>query len=108
MALDSYPFNGGATTCDALWMGIPVVTLVGDRSVSRMGLSILSTVGLTELITYTQQEYIERTIKLAGDLDHLQALRTGMRDRMQASPLLDGIRFTRHLEAAYRQMWERL
>jgi len=108
IALDSYPFNGGATTCDALWMGIPVVTLVGDRSVSRMGLSILSTVGLTELITYTQQEYIERTIKLAGDLDHLQALRTGMRDRMQASPLLNGIRFTRHLEAAYRQMWERL
>ncbi len=107
IALDSYPFNGGATTCDALWMGIPVMTLVGDRSVSRMGLSILSTIGLTELIAYTQEDYVERAIKLASDLDHLQALRAGMRDRMQTAPLLDGIRFTRHLEAAYRQMWER-
>jgi protein O-GlcNAc transferase len=108
IALDSYPFNGGATTCDALWMGIPVLTLVGERSVSRMGLSILTALGLTEVIAYTQEEYVEKAIKLASELKHLQALRAEMRERMQASPLLDGIGFTRHLEAAYQKMWDKL
>lgn len=103
IALDSYPFNGGTTTCEALWMGVPVVTLVGERQVSRMGLSILSTVGLPQLIAYTPQEYVNICLQLANNLNYLQALRTEMRDRMW--PLMDAATFTHHLESAYRKMW---
>jgi predicted O-linked N-acetylglucosamine transferase (SPINDLY family) len=107
IALDSFPFNGGLTTCEALWMGIPVVTLVGERHVSRLGLSILSTIGLTELIAHTKEEYVNICIKLANNLNYLQELRAGMRQRLQTSPLMDAPSFTRHLEDAYRQMWGR-
>jgi predicted O-linked N-acetylglucosamine transferase (SPINDLY family) len=107
IALDSYPFNGGTTTCEALWMGIPVVTLVGPRQVSRLGLSILSTLGLTELIASSPKDYVNICIKLANDLDYLQNLRATMRDRLQTSPLMDAFSFTHHLEVAYRQMWEK-
>jgi predicted O-linked N-acetylglucosamine transferase (SPINDLY family) len=106
LGLDSYPFNGGTTTCEALWMGVPVVTLVGNRQVSRLGLSILTTIGLTELIAHTKEEYLEICINLARNLKYLQTLRAEMRARMQASPLMDATSFTRHLEDAYRQMWE--
>lgn len=106
LGLDSYPFNGGMTTCEALWMGVPVVTLVGNRQVSRLGLSILATIGLTELIAYTKEEYLEICINLARNLDYLQTLRAEMRAQMQASPLMDATSFSRHLEDAYRQMWE--
>jgi predicted O-linked N-acetylglucosamine transferase (SPINDLY family) len=107
IALDCYPFNGGTTTCEALWMGIPVVTLVGTRQVSRLGLSILATLGLTDLIAYTPQDYVNICLKLANNLDYLQTLRATMRDRMQTSPLMDAASFTRHLEGIYRQMWEK-
>lgn len=107
LALDSYPFNGGTTTCEALWMGVPVVTLVGTRQVSRLGLSILATLGLTDLIAYTPQDYVNICLKLANNLDYLQTLRATMRDRMQTSPLMDASSFTRHLEGLYRQMWEK-
>jgi predicted O-linked N-acetylglucosamine transferase (SPINDLY family) len=107
IGLDSYPYNGATTTCQTLWMGIPVITLVGERHASRMGLSILSAVGLTELIAYTPEEYVEISIKLANDLDYLQQLRARLRTQMQASPLMAGKDFTHHLEAAYRQMWEK-
>jgi protein O-GlcNAc transferase len=70
IGLDTYPYNGGTTTCEALWMGVPVITLVGERHVSRMGLSILSTVGLTELITHTPEEYVNLCVKLANDIEH--------------------------------------
>jgi predicted O-linked N-acetylglucosamine transferase (SPINDLY family) len=107
IALDSYPFNGGTTTCEALWMGVPVVTLVGTRQVSRLGLSILATLGLTDLIAYTPQDYVNICLKLANNLDYLQTLRATMRDRMQTSPLMDASSFTRHLEGLYRQMWDK-
>ncbi len=102
IALDSYPYNGATTTCEALWMGVPVVTWVGNRHVSRMGLSILSTVGLTQLIANTAEEYLEIGTHLANHLTELQQLRKGMRERMQGSPLLDAKRFTRQLEENYR------
>ncbi len=107
IGLDTYPFNGGTTTCEALWMGIPVITLVGERQVSRMGLSILSTVGLTELIAHTPEEFVEICVKLAADIEHLQQLRMGMREQMQTSPLMDAPTFTHNLEAVYRTMWEK-
>jgi len=106
IGLDPSPFNGGTTTCEALWMGIPVVTLVGKTHSSRMGLSILSTLGLTELIAYTSEQYVDICLKLANDTDYLQQLRASMRERMLASPLMDYVNFTYCLEAEYRKMWE--
>jgi predicted O-linked N-acetylglucosamine transferase (SPINDLY family) len=107
LAFDTYPFNGGTTTCEALWMGVPVVTLVGTRPVSRLGLSILSILGLTELIAATKTEYVNICLKLANNLEYLQHLRATLRQRMQASPLMDAPSFTRQLETLYRELWEK-
>lgn len=107
IGLDTFPYNGATTTCEALWMGVPVVTLVGETHVSRMGLSILSTLGLTELVAHTKEEYIDICVNLANDVERLQNLRTGMRERMLKSPLMNGATFTHHLENAYRKMWKK-
>jgi predicted O-linked N-acetylglucosamine transferase (SPINDLY family) len=106
IALDPYPYNGGATTLDALWMGIPVVTLRGERFVSRFGVSILSNIGLPHLIAESPQEYAAKAIALAGDVEHLTQLRGSLRERLSRSPLCDGAGFARDLEALYRRMWK--
>ena len=106
IGLDTFPHTGGSTTCEALWMGVPVITLVGERLVARMSLSILSTLGLTELTAQTQEEYVDICIKVAADMTHLQNLRTSMREKMQSSALMDPGTFTHQLEATYRKMWE--
>jgi len=107
IGLDSYPYNGATTTCEALWMGVPVVTLVGERHAARMGFSILSALGLTELIAHTPDEYVQICIKLANDINYLQKFRQKIRTQMQASPLMDGATFTHHLETNYQQVWEK-
>jgi predicted O-linked N-acetylglucosamine transferase (SPINDLY family) len=107
IALDTYPYNGATTTCEALWMGVPVVTLVGENHVSRMGLSLLSAVSLTECVADTLEDYVNICVKLTKDLDHLQQLRATMRDRMQSSSLLDASTFTHQLEIRYQQLWEK-
>ncbi|RKZ50632.1 MAG: hypothetical protein DRR00_14625 [Candidatus Parabeggiatoa sp. nov. 3] len=105
IALDSYPFTGGTTTFEALWMGIPVVTLVGDRQVARQGFSILSALELTELIAHTPEEYVNICVKLANNTEHLQQLRSKLRDRMQASSLMDETGLTKHLENVFQTMY---
>jgi predicted O-linked N-acetylglucosamine transferase (SPINDLY family) len=105
VALDPFPWGGGITTCDALWMGVPVVSLVGRTAVGRGGASILSNVGVAELVARTPQQYVQIAADLAGDLPRLSELRRTLRGRMQASPLMDAPRFARNVEAAYRQMW---
>lgn len=107
MNLDAFPYPGGTTTCHSLWMGVPVITLAGPTVISRGGASLLSVIGLSDLIARTPEEYVEIAVKLAGDPGRLKTLRTGLRERLAASPLMDAARFTRHLEAAYRQMWQR-
>jgi predicted O-linked N-acetylglucosamine transferase (SPINDLY family) len=107
VALDSFPYAGGTTTCDALWMGVPVVTLVGDRPFSRSGASLLRNAGLTELITRTPDEYVRAAVELATDRARLAGLRAGLRDRLRASPLLDATGFARAVEQAFDAMWER-
>jgi protein O-GlcNAc transferase len=104
--LDPFPFNGGTTTCHGLWMGLPVVSLAGLMHAGRMGLSMLSCVGLPELCGSDETEYVEIAANLARDLPRLREIRAGMRDRLRASPLLDGVRYTRNLEAAYRRVWQ--
>jgi predicted O-linked N-acetylglucosamine transferase (SPINDLY family) len=105
VALDPFPYNGGTTTCEALWMGIPVLTLPGAVAVSRLGLSILSTVGVAEFVAGSEEAYVQLAARLAGDLPRLAQLRSGLRARMQASVFMDGPRFARNVEHAYRDLW---
>ncbi|HEY5291755.1 MAG TPA: peptide-binding protein [Burkholderiales bacterium] len=106
LALDSFPCNGGATTCETLWLGVPVVSLAGAMFQSRAGLSILSNVGLAELVAHQPEDYVRIALDLARDPERLAQLRSGMRSRMRASPLLDAPGFTRDFEAACRSAWK--
>jgi predicted O-linked N-acetylglucosamine transferase (SPINDLY family) len=105
VALDTLPYNGHTTSLDALWMGVPVVTLVGDTVVGRAGLSQLTNLGLTELIARTPDEFVDVALALANDLPRLAGLRASLRQRMRQSPLMDFPRFARGVEAAYRSAW---
>jgi protein O-GlcNAc transferase len=105
IALDPFPFGGGITTCDALWMGVPVITCVGETFASRHALSYLASVGLTEMIATTTEGYVELAVSLAGDLPRLSELRAGLRERMAASPLCDGKRFAANLMVVLRDAW---
>ena len=107
IALDPFPFNGGMTTLEALWMGVPVVTLAGGHGVvARQTFSALSNLGLTELAFPDVDAYIQGAITLAGDLNRLTELRRNLRPRMAASPLRQPEQFVRDLEALYRRMWQ--
>lgn len=105
IALDTFPYTGGLTTLEALWMGVPVVTLAGTQFVSRVGMSLLSNVGLPELIAQSPEHYVELALQLSQDSDRRAGLRESLRARMAASPLCDAATFTRNLERAYRAMW---
>lgn len=106
IGLDTFPYNGTTTTCEALLMGVPVITLAGNTHVSRVGMSLLSNVGLSDLIAKTPDEYVAIAENLAGDLKKLQYLREHLRGMMSQSPLTDAERFTSNLENYYRTMWE--
>ena len=106
IAFDSFPYAGGTTTFDALWMGTPVVTLNGKTAVGRGGVSILSNLGLPELIASDDEQYIATALQLARDPDALKDLRQSLRRRMRESPIMDATRFARDIETAYRQMWQ--
>lgn len=105
IALDPFPYNGGLTTIEALWMGVPVVTMPGDTFAARHSLSHLSNVGLTETIATNPDEYVERTVALANDLPRLAELRAGLRDRVASSPVCDGRRFAENLLRLLRDAW---
>lgn len=107
LGLNPFPYNGHVTSLDAFWMGVPTVTLVGERAAGRAGWSQLCNLGLEELAARTPEQYVEIVAGLAGDLDRLAELRRTLRERMQASPLMDAPRFARNVEAAYRAMWRR-
>jgi protein O-GlcNAc transferase len=105
--LDTAPYSGANTTCDALFMGVPVLSAPGVRTSSRSAASILSAVGVRELICESSADYVERAVALAGRPDVLIDLRGSLRSRLQASPLMQEAAFVRDLEAAYRRMWKR-
>jgi predicted O-linked N-acetylglucosamine transferase (SPINDLY family) len=105
IGLDSFPFNGGITTCDSLWMGVPVITLTGRTAVGRAGASLLSNVGMTELIARSPEQYVELAKGFASDLEGLERMRMTLRQRMRASPLMNAPQFASDVEAAYRKMW---
>jgi predicted O-linked N-acetylglucosamine transferase (SPINDLY family) len=106
IAVDTFPYHGTTTTMDALWMGVPVVTLAGDRHAARVSASILCAAGLADLVATATDEFVEIARRLAHDPARLEGLRASLRDRLAGSTLLDGARFTAQLERAYREMWE--
>jgi predicted O-linked N-acetylglucosamine transferase (SPINDLY family) len=107
VALDSFPCNGMTTTCHTLWMGLPVITRTGSTAVSRASHSLLETLGLPECVARSEEEYVAIATVLANDLPRLAELRRSMRARMATSPLMDAPRFARHVENAYRTIWQR-
>lgn len=107
LALDTFPYHGTTTTCEALWMGVPVVTLAGRRHLSRVGVSLLTNAGLPEFIARHADDYLEVAAAAAADRPRLAALRSSLRERLQRSPLMDAARLARAVEAAYRSMWRR-
>lgn len=109
IALDTSPYVGGATTCEALYMGVPVITLEKDRHASRFGYSMLKAIGLEECITATKEDYVMKAIALANDLDRLDELHQGqLREKMLASPLMDPTIYMNDLETAYQKIWQDL
>ena len=106
IVLDPFPYSGGLTTCEALWMGVPTVTLPGETFASRHSLSHMSNAGLADWVTGSVEEYIEMAVARAADISALAALRTGLRDMVRQSPLCDAPRFGRNLGAALRETWQ--
>jgi|TARA_Y100000310_G_scaffold323221_1_gene383291 predicted O-linked N-acetylglucosamine transferase (SPINDLY family) len=107
IGLDPFPYNGTTTTCEALWMGVPVITLLGNRHAGRVGASLLNRVGLSELIAADPRSYIDIAVKLADDADRLAGLRGSLRETMMQSELCNSVSFAKNVEDAYRQMWRR-
>jgi predicted O-linked N-acetylglucosamine transferase (SPINDLY family) len=105
IVLDPFPYNGGLTTCEALWMGVPTITMPGQTFASRHSTSHLSNVGLTDWIATGPEAYVGLAVRKSSDLDALAALRAGLRSRVARSPLCDGARFGRHLGAALHAAW---
>jgi predicted O-linked N-acetylglucosamine transferase (SPINDLY family) len=107
IGLDTFPYNGHTTSLDASWMGVPVVTRVGATAAGRAGLCQSMNLGLAELVAHSDEQFVEIASRLARDLPRIARLREDLRARIAASPLMDGARFARQVEAAYRTAWER-
>jgi protein O-GlcNAc transferase len=107
LGLDTFPYNGGLTTCEALWMGVPMVAIEEERMISRQTSSMLRMVGGEEFIAGTRDEYVALAVQWSQQRERLAAVRASLRERMRVSPLCDGALFTRNLEAALRAVWSR-
>ena len=107
IGLDPFPYNGTTTTCEALWMGVPVIALLGDRHAGRVGASILTNVGLTDFIAKDTDGYIQLAVEMAANTNYLKEIRKGLRERMQGAPLCDARSFASDVETAYQDMWRK-
>ncbi|MEO0393595.1 MAG: hypothetical protein AAF213_10155, partial [Pseudomonadota bacterium] len=107
IGLDPYPYNGTTTTCEAMSMGIPIITLCGDIHASRVGASLLTAMGLEEFIAHSPEDYINKAVRLAQDKQKLRALQASLRDRLMASSLVDGADYTQHFSQTLRDAWGR-
>jgi predicted O-linked N-acetylglucosamine transferase (SPINDLY family) len=107
IALDPFPYPGGTTSVESLWMGVPVVTMKGDRFLSRVGETIAQNIGMPEWIATSPDDYVEKAVGLSRDLNRLSAARAGLRQKIEASPLFDAPRFARHFSEAMWAMWQR-
>jgi len=107
IGLDTFPYNGTTTSCEALFMNVPVIALLGDRHAARVTASLISQIGLTDLVAETSDEYVDIAVDLANDRERLRKTRDKLRERMLASPLCDHAGHTREVEDAYRDMWRK-
>lgn len=105
LALDTFPYAGTTTTCEAMWMGVPIVTLSGDHHAGRVGASLLTQVGLEFCITHSAEAYIKRAVEMASDLPRLAELRQGLRQQMLRSPLMDSKRLATEMDRVIRHAW---
>jgi predicted O-linked N-acetylglucosamine transferase (SPINDLY family) len=103
--LDTFPCPGITTTCEALWMGVPTLTLAGNNMLARQGASLLNNVGLTDWVSNDVDDYITRALQHASDVEKLVQLRSGLRERVRVSPLFDAPRFAAYLQTALQDMW---
>jgi predicted O-linked N-acetylglucosamine transferase (SPINDLY family) len=106
IALDPFPFSGSANTCDALWMGVPVITCPGETFASRHSLSHLSNIGLMETVARDHKHYVELAVALSSDLPCLASIRAALREQMAASPLCDGPRFAKNFATLLQEVWQ--
>ena len=106
LGLDTFPYNGGLTTCEALWMGVPIVAIEEERMISRQTSAMLRLVGAEEFIARTRDEYVALAVQWANDVERLASVRQSLRERMRSSPLCDGVRFTKNLERVLRTAWQ--
>ena len=104
--LDTFPFTGGTTTCEALWLGVPTLTMAGETMVARQGASLLTAAGLSDWVTESQVQYLQKAVQFCSDLKQLSQLRTNLRAQVLASPLFDGKRFAANLEVALWDIWQ--
>ncbi len=104
--LDTFPFPGGTTTCEALWMGVPTLTLAGETLLARQGASLLTAAGLQDWIAASEEAYVAKAVHFAGDLPKLATLRANLREQVRISPLFDAPRFAKHFEEALWGMWQ--
>jgi len=107
IALDPFPYNGTTTTCEALWMGVPTITLKGNKHSNRVGASIMTHVGLEEFIAENEQDYINTAKNLSNHTENLAKIRSGLRQQMKNSPLCDDKLFARSIEKVYIDLWEK-
>jgi protein O-GlcNAc transferase len=106
IVLDPFPYSGGLTTCEALWMGVPTITLPGEIFASRHSVSHLSNAGLADWAAASIEDYVDMAVARAADLEALAQLRAGLREKVRLSPLCDAPRFGRGLGAALRHTWK--
>jgi protein O-GlcNAc transferase len=107
MILDTFPYTGGTTTCEALWMGVPTLTLAGETMLGLQGASMLQCAGLPEWVAKDKDDYVARAVALSSNFEDLAILRTGLREKVLASPLFDAQLFARHFEDALQGMWKK-
>ncbi len=105
MILDTFPYPGGTTTCEALWMGVPTLTLAGDTLIARQGASMMTAAGLGDWIAENKAEYVDKALLFSSDLEQLAKLRSQLRKQVLASPLFDAARFATNMEVALWEMW---
>jgi protein O-GlcNAc transferase len=105
LSLDPFPYNGHMTSLDGLWMGVPVISLIGKTPVGRAGLSLLPPLGLAELCAKDEDDYVRIAADWAGDLPRSAQVRAGLREKMKSSPLMDGKSLARDVESIYRRIW---
>ena len=105
IGLDPFPFNGATTTCEALWMGVPIITLEGKRHAGRVGASILTSIGLNNFIAKNKKEYIDLAVELAEDGHYLKSLRSQLRQRMVTSSLCNNKLFASKFEKVLQDIW---